>query len=214
MTPGNDYKRLREEVYEIIASVPKGKVLSYGALARLVGRQGKVGVISFYVTDAPSDRNLPVHRIVTADGRTYPKWPMQRALLEGEGVVFKENGLVDMKRHLWNEAEGGVDFSGEIFKAEGRKNPKKYEYDAVIIGDADSGGAYVVFPYDIRAEFGKGRVAVRALFGGEPYEGSVVNMGVKNSDGSVCYIIGIPKAVRSRIGKLPGDSVHVIVEER
>ena len=57
-------------------------------------------------------------------------------------------------------------------------NEKYYEYDAVI-QSADSGGAYVSFPYDIRAEFGKGRVKVHANYDGEPYTGSIVNMGVK-----------------------------------
>jgi len=94
-------------------------------------------------------------------------------------------------------------------------NKKIYEYDAEIqSSEIGSGGAYVPFPYDIREEFGKGRVKVRATFDGEPYEGSVVNMGVKNSDGSVCYIIGILKSIRAAIGKQPGDRVHVTIQER
>ena len=94
-------------------------------------------------------------------------------------------------------------------------NDKIYEYDAVIQSTASGrGGAYVPFPFDIRAEFGKGRVKVHATFDGEPYDGSVVNMGVKNADGSICYIIGILKDIRTKIGKQPGDSVHVIVKER
>ncbi len=38
-------------------------------------------------------------------------------------------------------------------------------------------------------------------------------MGVKNEDGSVCYIIGIRKDIRARIGKQPGDKVFVTVEQ-
>lgn len=72
----------------------------------------------------------------------------------------------------------------------------------------------MVFPYDIREEFGRGRVKVHATFDGEPYDGSVVNMGVRNEDGSVCYIIGIRKDIRARIGKQPGDRVFVTVRER
>jgi len=90
---------------------------------------------------------------------------------------------------------------------------KIYEYDAVI-RPADRGGAYVMFPYDIRAEFGKGRVKVHATFDGEPYDGSIVNMGMKNPDGSVCYIIGIRKDIREKIGKQPNDNVKVTVTER
>jgi len=94
-------------------------------------------------------------------------------------------------------------------------NEKTYEYDALIKpAEIGKGGAYAPFPYDVRAEFGKGRVKVYATFDGEPYEGSVVNMGVKNDDGSICYIIGILKDIRVKIGKQPGDTVHVTVRER
>jgi len=92
-------------------------------------------------------------------------------------------------------------------------NDKTYEYDAVI-QSVNKGGAYVIFPYDIRAEFGKGRVKVHATFDNEPYDGSIVNMSVKNADGSVCYIIGIRKDIRTKIGKKPGDAVRVTIKER
>jgi len=92
-------------------------------------------------------------------------------------------------------------------------NEKVYGYDAVI-QPADGGGAYVAFPHDVREEFGKGRVKVHATFDGEPYDGSVVNMGLKNPDGSVCYIIGIRKDIRAKIGKQPGDPVRVTIRER
>lgn len=54
---------------------------------------------------------------------------------------------------------------------------------------------------------------MQALFDGVLYTGSIVNMGVKNDDGSICYIIGILKEIRSRIGKSVGDSVSVIIRE-
>ena len=92
-------------------------------------------------------------------------------------------------------------------------NTNTYEFEA-IIHPADPGGAYIAFPYDIRAEFGKGRVKVHATFDGEPYDGSVVNMGVKNPDGSVRYIIGVRKDIRAKIGKQAGDTVRVTVRER
>ncbi|MDR2525491.1 MAG: DUF1905 domain-containing protein [Oscillospiraceae bacterium] len=92
---------------------------------------------------------------------------------------------------------------------------KTYEFTAVIhSSEVGKGGAYVIFPYDIRAEFGRGRVKVHATFDGEPYDGNVVNMGLKNADGSVCYIIGTLRSIREKIGKHPGDSVRVTVEER
>ncbi|MCI9651603.1 MAG: DUF1905 domain-containing protein [Lachnospiraceae bacterium] len=91
---------------------------------------------------------------------------------------------------------------------------KVYEYESLLYAAGESGGAYVVFPYDIRKEFGRGRVKVHATFDGEAYDGSIVNMGVKNEDGSVCYIIGVLKSIRAQIGKQPGDSVRVTVRER
>lgn len=93
-------------------------------------------------------------------------------------------------------------------------NAKIYEYESLIYNAEKKGGAYVIFPYDIRQEFGKGRVKVHATFDGEPYDGSVVNMGLQNEDGSVCYIIGLRKDIRAKIGKQPGDSVAVTVRER
>lgn len=58
-------------------------------------------------------------------------------------------------------------------------NHKIYEFKAVIESVPDKHGAYVRFPYDIRKEFGKGRVKVQAAFDGIPYKGSIVNMGLK-----------------------------------
>ena len=92
---------------------------------------------------------------------------------------------------------------------------KEYKYNAVIqSAGSDSGGAFVPFPYDIRTEFGKGRVKVHATFDGEPYLGSIVNMGIKNPDGSVCYIIGVLKNIRAKIGKQIGDTISVTIRER
>lgn len=91
-------------------------------------------------------------------------------------------------------------------------NTKIYEFDATIEAVPEKGGAYIRFPYDIRTEFGKGRVKANITFDGEPYCGSIVNMGVKNTDGSVCYIIGIRKEIRNKIGKQPGDMVFVTVQ--
>ena len=91
---------------------------------------------------------------------------------------------------------------------------RQYEYDAVIHELPEKGGAYVVFPWNIREEFGKGRVKVHATFDGIPYDGSIVNMGVKNEDGSVCYILGMLKSIRTQLGKGDGDTVHMVIREQ
>ena len=77
-------------------------------------------------------------------------------------------------------------------------NDKVYRFDAVIQKNPDMDAAFVIFPYDIREVYGKGRVKVRAAFDGAPYDGSIVNMSVKDADGKVCYVIGITKAIRKR----------------
>ena len=72
----------------------------------------------------------------------------------------------------------------------------------------------MVFPWDLRKETGKGRLKVHATFDGIPYDGSIVNMGLKHPDGSVCYILGVVKAIRTALGKGEGDTIHVIITER
>jgi hypothetical protein len=87
-------------------------------------------------------------------------------------------------------------------------NENKYEFDAVIMKVPDIDGAYVEFPYDVKNEFGKGRVKVHAVFDGVEYDGSLVRMGTP------VHIIGLKKDIRAKIGKQAGDTVHVIIQER
>lgn len=88
-----------------------------------------------------------------------------------------------------------------------------FEFDAVLHEIKDKGGAYVIFPWNIREVFGKGMVRVHVEFDSVPYEGSIVNMGVKDSEGNVCYIIGVLKSIRRQLGKKDGDTIHVVVKE-
>lgn len=88
----------------------------------------------------------------------------------------------------------------------------KYEFDAVLHENQDNGGAYVIFPFDIKKEFGKGRVKVHALFDGIPYDGSIVNMGVRDENDKICYVIGVLKSIRKKANKADGDIMHVIIE--
>jgi len=91
--------------------------------------------------------------------------------------------------------------------------PVTFIFDALIQeSNIGSGGAYVAFPYDLRAETGHGRLKVHVMFDNIPYDGSIVNMGLKNDDGSICYIIGILKSIRAQLNKQPGDTVHVTVD--
>ena len=83
---------------------------------------------------------------------------------------------------------------------------------AVLEAVPERGGAYVRFPYDLRQEFGRGRVRVRADFDGVSYRGSLVYMGVFREDGTPCPILGVRKDIRERLGKQPGDTVTVTLE--
>ena len=85
---------------------------------------------------------------------------------------------------------------------------KLYEFTAEIKKNPDMDAAYVEIPFDVKAEFGRGRVAVSATFDGEPYDGQLVRMGTE------CHVIGIRKDIRARIAKQPGDSVRVTLRER
>ncbi len=89
-----------------------------------------------------------------------------------------------------------------------KMNDKVYEFDATLIKVPDIDGAYIEFPYDVKEEFGKGRVKVSATFDGIPYDGSLVRMK------TLGHILGVRKDIREKIGKQPGDVVHVTVMER
>jgi len=89
-----------------------------------------------------------------------------------------------------------------------------YCFEAEIKKVSDLDGAYIEVPIDIKKEFGKGRIKVTATFNNINYDGSIVNMGIKREDGSICYIIGITKSIRTQINKQPGDKIKVTIKER
>lgn len=85
---------------------------------------------------------------------------------------------------------------------------KVYEFEAEIKKVPDIDGAYIEIPFDVKEEFGKGRVPVLATFDGESYEGSLVKRQTP------CHILGIRKDIRAKIGKQPGDMIQVTIQER
>lgn len=93
-------------------------------------------------------------------------------------------------------------------------NQQNFTFEAVIYKVPDMDGAYVIFPYNVREVFGKGRVKVQATFDGIAYEGSIVNMGLRHEDGAICYVLGMPKVIRKALGKGPGETVNVTIKER
>jgi hypothetical protein len=95
-----------------------------------------------------------------------------------------------------------------IIKNSGGILCKVYEFEAELKKVPDIDGAYVEIPFDVKAEFGKGRVPVIATFDGEHYEGSLVRMKTPN------HIIGVRKDIRAKIGKQPGDMIRVTIIAR
>ena len=91
------------EILEAAAEIPVGKVASYGQIARLIGRDKNSRLVGRVLSMAEFYGSYPCHRVVNHAGRTAPHWREQRELLEAEGVEFKENGCVDMKRFQWEE---------------------------------------------------------------------------------------------------------------
>ena len=83
-----------------------------------------------------------------------------------------------------------------------------YEFEAEIKKVPDINGAYIEIPFDVKETFGRGRVKVHATFDGETYDGSLVRMKTP------CHILGIQKDIREKIGKQPGDTVHVTLKKR
>lgn len=94
------------------------------------------------------------------------------------------------------------------------KKMKTYTYQSTIYAVPGKGGAYTIFPYNIREEFNKGRVKVHVTFDGYDYDGSIVNMGIKDEFDQVVYIIGIKKDIQKAINKTIGDTVEITLRER
>lgn len=97
-----DKQEFRKAVYEIVAEIPKGKVLSYGMIAKLAGQPGYQRMVGHILHGVSETLNLPCHRVVNSQGRLVPGWTEQAKLLAAEGVVLKSNGCVEMKRFGWN----------------------------------------------------------------------------------------------------------------
>jgi hypothetical protein len=78
-------------------------------------------------------------------------------------------------------------------------------FEAAIV-EADRGGAYIRVPAEVVAALGgKGRIPVQATFDGIAYRGSVVSMGGEK-------VLGLLKAIRTELGKQPGDRITVTLE--
>jgi len=96
---------LFESIFDVVRSVPKGRVVTYGQIADFVGRCSPL-MVGFAMAAVPFDSDVPWHRVVNRHGRISSRGDgdgeqIQKALLEAEGVCFDEKGRIDLEPFQW-----------------------------------------------------------------------------------------------------------------
>ncbi|HMH43335.1 MAG TPA: MGMT family protein [Pyrinomonadaceae bacterium] len=101
-TPDPKY---RERVYKIVRRIPRGRVMTYGQIAYMLGEGYTPRTVGFVMHGA-DESNTPWHRVINSQGKVstgrivLPADKQQR-LLEREGVEFDERGRCDLAKFLW-----------------------------------------------------------------------------------------------------------------
>jgi methylated-DNA-protein-cysteine methyltransferase-like protein len=95
-------------VYALVAQVPHGRVITYGAIAQLLGEPRKARQVGWAM--AATHDPIPAHRVINSRGElsggpAFGGYAVQRALLEGEGVQFLPDGRIDLDQYLWLPTE-------------------------------------------------------------------------------------------------------------
>jgi methylated-DNA-protein-cysteine methyltransferase-like protein len=96
----------QEQVYAIVADVPRGRVITYGQIAVWLNRPRSARQVGYAMAACPTERRLPWHRVVNAKGEVSPRAnpadaAYQRTLLQAEGVYFGANGRIDLALYGW-----------------------------------------------------------------------------------------------------------------
>ena len=99
-----------KRVYEIVSRIPEGKVATYGGIGKMLGYPRGAKVVGWAMKSAPEGLNLPCHRVVKSTGELAPGYvfgdaEIQRAMLASEGITFREDGTIDMNKHIWQEVK-------------------------------------------------------------------------------------------------------------
>jgi len=98
------------EIYAVVSRIPRGRVATYGQIARLAGIPGHARQVGYALGRSDGQGPVPWHRVVNAKGMISPRadgsWMelVQRLLLEGEGVIFDEHGRIPLSRFQWRPA--------------------------------------------------------------------------------------------------------------
>ncbi|MGN0055653.1 MAG: MGMT family protein [Atopobiaceae bacterium] len=96
-----------QRAYDIVRQIPRGRVATYGQVARMMGEPRKARFVGFAMHSSPGMAGgVPCHRVVFADGSLAPGFAFggpgqQRRMLQEEGVGFLPSGKVDMRRFQW-----------------------------------------------------------------------------------------------------------------
>jgi methylated-DNA-protein-cysteine methyltransferase-like protein len=100
-----------EQVYAIVRQVPAGSVITYGAIARVLGDPRKARQVGWAMAATPLEAPaIPAHRVINAGGdipggHASRRYRVHRKKLEAEGVAFGQDGRVDLERYLWLPGE-------------------------------------------------------------------------------------------------------------
>jgi len=94
-----------EQVYHFVKQVPEGKITTYGHIARMINRCTP-RMVGFAMAALDFDSDVPWQRVINSQGKISIRpgsnaSEIQRAILEGEGVVFDKNGRVDLSVFEW-----------------------------------------------------------------------------------------------------------------
>ena len=95
-----------ENVYEAVQLIPRGKVATYGQIARMIGAPRSSRAVGYALHANPRPGVIPCHRVVNREGRLAPAFAfggpeIQAQLLESEGVEVSEDFTVDLEKYLW-----------------------------------------------------------------------------------------------------------------
>jgi len=95
-----------EKVYTIAKQIPEGRVTSYGAIAKALGTARSARMVGWAMNASHNLEDVPAHRVVNRNGLLTGKHHfdgtnLMQQLLESEGIVVKDNQIVDFQKHFW-----------------------------------------------------------------------------------------------------------------